>query len=241
MLVKLLIIILLLQNKALSMFTVIKKRNSWRKAGRGAGAGGRRGNRQKLHICPCGVWVPSPPCPGLFRTFGVRCHQDLIFLGKASVKGTRTRASSWCGVGQGRGQQAGGRGRGRSPLEHRARPPPAPEGRGAPWPQEPSQFPGAYRRGTARALPRSWHSGWDGAEAAGQGPLEASTSPAAGAGSGSRGQGGSDGVGRSRGVPGDPGQTGACRDPVGARGARAGTGEGRDPNRPCKEARTETQ
>ena len=37
----------------------------------------------------------------------------------------------------------------------------------------------------------------------------------------------------------DPGQTGACRNPVGVRGARAGIGEGRDTNRPCKKARTE--
>lgn len=120
------------------------------------------------------------------------------------------------------------------------------EGCGAPWPREPSHAPAAYRRGTASAPPRSWHSGRDGAEVPAQGPLEASTSSAAGAGSGRDSRGAYSGVREAvtewagvAGMPGDPGQTGACRNPVGVRGARAGIGEGRDTNRPCKEARTE--
>lgn len=216
------------------MFTVIKKRNSWRKAGCGAGEGGRWGNRHKLHICPCGVWVPFPPCPGLFRIFGVRCQQDLIFLGKDSVIGTRTRASSRCGVGEGERMK---------PPRTRSLPTSGSRGCGAPWPREPSHAPAAHRRGTASALPRSWHSGWDRAEAP---RLEASTSPVAGAGSGSDSRGAYRGVREAvtewagaAGMPGDPRQTGACRNPVGVRGARAGIGEGRDTNRPCREARTE--
>lgn len=148
---------------------------------------GRLGNRRKLRICPC------DPAQEHFRIFGVRCHQDLIFLGKASVKGTtRTRASSRCGVGQGRGSGRRGQGKDEAPglrgpptsrlpgVEPRGlgsppRLPPLPAGAPPRLRPAPGTLVGTGLRQQDRAL---WR------------PVRA---PAAGAGSGSRGslQGGS--------------------------------------------------
>ena len=67
----------------------------------------------------------------------------------------------WRGGGEGSGRQGQGE-RMKPPPEHGACPPPAPGGCGAQWPREPSHAPAAYRRGTASAPPRSWHSGREG-------------------------------------------------------------------------------